>query len=205
VLRRRTLPAAGTDPAQVERQVKRVRADVFDLYWRSGCGVGRDEFLAALVDAASRSGWSGEFGNEWASWDLNLIGDRWHDVTVRTATEELGWPERFTRARCTVRLGPYGRIACAAAVAWAAAAVVSFRPWAMVAALGLLGACAGRLVLSLRRCRRAVSSLLWSAGRLPGLEPVEWRGGTEAPAAPGLDGSRPMGLPSLADTRLAAD
>jgi hypothetical protein len=183
VLRGRRLPAFASDRGPVDRQAKRIGLNEVDLYWESEEGLGRDELLGALVGEADRHGWPGRFGNEWAPWDLGLIGDRWHDLTVRTATEELGWPRRFTRARCKLHLNFYGRTACLAALVWAVAALASMKPWAVTAALVLLAVCAAAAFASKARCRRAVSALLWQAGSAAGLSPVDWRGEADKPAA----------------------
>jgi hypothetical protein len=182
VLQHRRLPAFAGDRRPVDRQAKRIGLDEVDLYWESEEGLGRTELLGALIGEAHHRGWPGQFGNEWAPWDLELIGDRWHDITVLTATEELGWPRRFTRARCKLHLSFYGRTACLATSAWTVAALASMKPWAMLVALGLLAACAASAFASMARCRRAVSTLLWQAGLVAGLAPVDWRGGGEQPA-----------------------
>jgi glycosyltransferase involved in cell wall biosynthesis len=183
VLRRRRLPAFVGDRSPVDRQAKRIGLDRVDLYWESDEGRGRDELLEVLIDEADRQGWSGQFGNEWAPWDLELIGDRWHEITIRTATEELGGPRRFTRARCTLHPSFYARAACLAASVWAATALLSMKPWVMLAALGLLAACAVSALASKSACRRAVSALLWRAGLVAGLAPVNARGEADEPAA----------------------
>jgi GT2 family glycosyltransferase len=183
VLGRLRLPCSDSDRGAVERQAKRIDHDHVDLYWESGDGLGRDELLADLIAEARRQGWSGEFGNEWNPWDLELKGDRWHEITIRTATEELGWPRRFTRARCSLRLGFYGRVACVAASVWAAAAAYSMKPWAVATAFGVVAVTAASIPVSQSRCLRAASALLWRAGLNAGLDPVAWRGEEAPPAA----------------------
>jgi glycosyltransferase involved in cell wall biosynthesis len=213
VLGRSRLPRCDGAREDVERQAKRIGLNLVDLYWQSSNGLGRDELLADLIKEARRQGWSGEFGNEWNSWDLELKGDRWHNIRVRTATEELGWPKRFTRARCSLQLGFYGRVACVAASVWAAAAAYSLKPWALGVAVGIMALCAASILVSKSRCRRAVSVLLWRAGLNSGLSPFPWRGeesepvpqhplsdSQPQPVGPTLD---PLMLPPLAEPQLA--
>jgi hypothetical protein len=179
VLGRRRLPRQVCDLADVERQAKRFGRNRVDLYWESSDGSGRDELLAELIAEASDLGWSGEFGNEWDPWDLELMGDRWHDVIVRTATEVHAWPKRFTRARCTLHLGFYGRVGCVAASVWAGASVWSLKPWAVAFAFLLMTGFAWSILRSKIRCRKAVSMLLWSGGLKANLKPFHWRNAPE--------------------------
>src|SRR4051794_16526523 len=85
-------------------QVKRISfPNTFDLYWTSAEGRGREHLLPALAEVARQSGLSGDFKAEWCAFDAELHLDLFHKVEVRTATEELGGPSRFTRVRCTLR------------------------------------------------------------------------------------------------------
>ncbi len=190
-LQRRMPPVIDPDARDAERRVKRISISQSDLYWRSSQYRGREELLRELVSRVKESGWSGDYDNAWADWDLKLMCTPWHDATIRTATEELGWPERFTRARFELRPTVFNRALLGMAVAWTALALAAWRP---EAALGGLVAGACLLVLdwsSRRRCRRSLSALLAEAGKRAGLEPVTAtgeasRGATNrAPAAGG--------------------
>ncbi len=209
ILGRRRLPAAAAGPTPWLRRIKRISRSQFDLYWRSADGRGRERLLDELVDEARRAGWSGEFGDDWAPWDVKLTGDRWHDLTIQTATEELGWPDRFTRARCTIVPSPYGRVAAGAIGAWTLAAALSLRPWALEVALAVVAATVAAVWVSQRRCVRAVAALLSSAGAAAGLADVEGDGGLVVEASPVLvDPARPRVAatrPVLTNTPVAAD
>ncbi len=182
---------------EVRRRVKRISASEHDLYWQSDEFRGRDELLAALVEEAQESGWWGDFDNAWSTWDLKLAGDRWHDITIRTATEELGWPHRFTRARCSVLPTAFHRAVAGTGLVWSVVALISLQPWAMFVglAMGLLTLVSGSA--SRRRCLRAVTALVARAGQNaklgavgPAGEPLasvpREKGAATAPAAAGV-------------------
>jgi hypothetical protein len=128
--------------------------------------------LEVLVDEAKTSGWSGDFDNAWSDWDINLIGDRWHDITIRTATEELGWPRRFTRARCSVSPTFFAYTVAFGSSTWAAAAILKMQLWPLAVAFLLTTFCAFRLVTSRRKCLRAATELVARAGKSAGLSVV---------------------------------
>jgi hypothetical protein len=163
------LPCIPQDDTGSCPPVKRISATEHDLYWHSDNYLGRDVLLEVLVNEARRVSWSGDFENAWADWDVKLVGDRWHDILIRTATEELGWPARFTRARCRVRPTLFARVMISTSLIWSAAAVFSFHAWAM--ALGL-AACVG-LLFGLRRSRRlclhTATRLVTQSAELAGL------------------------------------
>jgi hypothetical protein len=190
LLRRMQLPRSNNSDAKVERPVKRISAVQWDLYWESHDNLGREQLLETLVEEAKRGGWSGDFDNGWAEWDITLVGDRWHDITIRTATEELGWPHRFTRARCTVRTTRFCRLMAGISMVWSMAAVASLQPWAM--AIGLVGISLvlGSFQLSRRRCLRAATALVARAGRAAQLQPVGVKG---IKGQPGTESLHPNG------------
>jgi glycosyltransferase involved in cell wall biosynthesis len=161
--------------SQAECQIKRINARQIDLYWTSDVGLGRESLLDSLVEEAKKREWAGEFSNEWTSWDLGLNGDLWHDITIRTATEELGWPRRFTRARCSFHVSPYGRAALLAVGLWTLASALSGKLWAIGLAITASLGCLAALTLSRRRCASCVAALLWRVGTLVGLDPIFWK------------------------------
>ena len=104
--------------------------------------------------------WPGDFHGGWVEWDVELLGDAWHRIHVRTATEELGWPRRFTRARCTASLTDTARLSLLFVLSWIGAGSLTGSLWGCV--VGLL-AFASLLVtggISRRRCLQAALSLL---------------------------------------------
>jgi GT2 family glycosyltransferase len=159
---------------------KRISAIRRDIYWQSNDHVGREALLARLVEIAKADGWNGDFDNAWADWDVKLLGDRWHFVTVRTATEELGWPKRFTRARCTARQTRFCRVALATSAVWTATALMTFQSWGIAVGLILLMGVLFCIQRSRHRCLAAATELLACSGWECGLKPVDV-GVTELP------------------------
>jgi hypothetical protein len=52
-----------------------------------------------------------------------LVGDNWHGIEIRSATEELGEGRRFTRVRARLRATGVALSAVAATTLWSALAV----------------------------------------------------------------------------------
>jgi O-antigen biosynthesis protein len=163
----------GRKPRHTERvtNLKKLSASEFDLYWQSNDGRGREQLLHALIDQANAERWRGDYFAEWQPHDLELIGDLWHDLQISTATEELGGPKRFTRARCNLRLTWFSLAIGTATVLWLFAAALSGKQWTAAPAAAVAISVWTALVLSRRRMTRAVSALLWRAGFAAGLAP----------------------------------
>jgi len=168
-LRKKRLPAAKRE--SLRDYVKSISWTERDLYWTSEKH-GRREFLAALVEQAKHEGWCGDYRAEWKTWDLALAGDRWHDVEIRTVTEELGVRGRFTRVRSSVRMTLLAFICGAVASIWSIVAVATRHKWAAVGGLVVLAALLVSVLLSRRRCQAAVCRLIWRAGKKAALQPV---------------------------------
>ncbi len=170
LLRKRVLPSVPSPPRECRPEVKRISASVRDTYWESDTNLGREQLLRVMVEEARRHGWAGDYDNAWAPWDIKLVGDRWHDIICVTATEELGWPRRFTRARCQVKPTRFGRVVTVATLIWSLAAVVSGQLWAI--ALG--GLACGLILVRLNRsryyCLKAITRMAIHAGRLANLQ-----------------------------------
>jgi hypothetical protein len=158
-------------PAEAVSNLKAITACQFDLYWQSRHGVGRGELLHALAEKGAAEGWRGDYQAEWHPHDIELIGDCWHDVRIRTATEELGGPHRFTRARCTLHLTWTAYLAATAGMLWAAAASLIGNPLALGVSAALLLGVMSAVSISRRRVRNAVAGLLARAGVACGLDP----------------------------------
>jgi hypothetical protein len=147
---------------------KRISATECDLYWQSRAGQGREGLLEATLHEAQRVQWPAECGDGWVDWDVRLMGDRWHDVLVRTATEELGGWKRFTRARSTSRPTWLAKTVATMSLLSAVAALAGGQTWAMAAALALSLAVLARLMRSRRQCLQASAWLLAAAAvRIP--------------------------------------
>lgn len=179
LLRESRLPHLNGAAREIARhQVKRISVCECDLYFSSEAARGREELLAALVAQAASCGWRGDFDDAWSTYDVKLVGDRWHDIRVRTATEELGWPNRFTRARCLLRPTLFSSVACGAALVWSLAALISLQPWALAAAaVAQVGLWFSRF-RSRRRCFSAIATLVARAGIQAKLSPVSPSGET---------------------------
>jgi hypothetical protein len=133
--------------------------------------VGRGELLHALAEKAAAEGWRGDYQAEWHPHDIELIGDLWHDVRIRTASEELGGLHRFTRARCTLHLTWASYIAASAGMLWAAAASLTGNPYALGVTAALLVGIIGAVWISRVRLKNSIAGLLARAGIGCGLDP----------------------------------
>jgi GT2 family glycosyltransferase len=158
--------------AQLDSCVRSAGFNQRDLFWHSHEYLGREEFLAALVDKATSARWVGTFADEWASHDVTLLGDLWHDIRISTATEEMGWPKRFTRVRAQLipswpmRAAP---ILGAAMIGLSAA----LRSASMLALAIGISAVIGLWILQSRgRCLSDVSRLVYRSGVHAKLWPV---------------------------------
>lgn len=169
LLSNKRLPGMQVSEASIALTGKRISATERDLYFQSDEALGRELLLEVLVNEAKRAGWHGDFDNAWSDWDIKLVGDRWHDITIRTATEELGWPRRFTRARCAVQETVFSDVTASACLITVAAVLLSGSEWlagpAAVACTMVLAA----IGVSRRRCLRASIRLVQQAGVLVGL------------------------------------
>ncbi len=145
---------------------------IFDHYWNSAHGRGRELLLERAVQAATEHRWPGDFHCHWEPWDLMLEGDNWHSIELRSATEELGQGERFTRVRARLRVTGTALVATFATTIWSALAVWQDILWAQWLAMVGCALLAGRLLWSRRACRRGAAALLTHAARHAGLEPV---------------------------------
>jgi O-antigen biosynthesis protein len=144
-------------------EVRRISTSVQDLYWDSDAGKGRYDLLPHVVGRAKESRWSGDFGNVWATWDMKLVGDAWHDLTVKVATEELGWPRRFTRARCAVSGTLFNKVAACGVAVWILTAMIVGNLWAVAFGFGM--GCYLSIIIprSRRDCLDAATRLLAAA------------------------------------------
>jgi hypothetical protein len=152
------------------------------LYWDDRHGRGREHLLDAVISQAADDGWLGDFGDGWAAWDIRLIGDCWHDITVRTATEELGRGRRFTRARLTATPTGLGWVTTTVSLVWTAMAIASGTPWATAVALAAACVVLVGSIRSRRRCLHAASMLLSKSGQRAQL-------GSDAPQSAAGDSS----------------
>ena len=152
---------------------KRIGPDCFDFYWTSADGRGRELLLDRAVNTAHEAGWPGDFHCNWDAHDLMLMGDNWHRVEIRTATEELGDGNRFTRARARLRPTRCTGLSAFAVGLWAILGCWRGGPIALSAVAVCAALLLTRLLLSRRNCRNAVGRLLAKSGASAGLVPLD--------------------------------
>jgi hypothetical protein len=158
-LRNKRLPEVPQFSAKPASQ-RQISGAEYESYWETTNGRGREQLLEELVGQAQRGGWPGDFYGGWATWDIELAADLWHHVTVRTATEELGWPKRFTRARWGTQPTRVARAAATCVCVWSCLAVLTNAPLAMILGLGACGLLFCKLIDSRRRCLAAAGDLV---------------------------------------------
>lgn len=163
LLRERKLPVRTGDHERME--VKKISPSQWDIYWDDDQARGRQELLAALAAQSQKANWSGDFDDSWSDADIKLVGDRWHEIEIRTATEELGWPRRFTRARSSVSPTLLAYVVVCVSAIWTAAALASAQTWPLVLAVPVMTYWSICLAASRRRCLEAAVALVAQAGR----------------------------------------
>ncbi len=164
LLAHKRLPVLPRSAGADRGQRKKIKWSCWDLYWDDPHSRGREHLLPEIVRLARAHGWKGDFDNAWATWDIKLVGTCWHDITIRTATEELGWPRRFTRARYALQLTRCSRVTLAAAAIWLLVAALTLS-WLGLAVGVLAGIFAATgLLRSRHRCLAATTRLISSAG-----------------------------------------
>jgi GT2 family glycosyltransferase len=173
-LSHRRLPRS--DGCVPREHVKRISPFRVDLYFQSEDARGREHLLDALETEAKESGWHGDFHAEWQAHDVELVGDRSYDVRVCTATEELGYPRRFTRARCSLRPSLFTLGAGAVTLLWSVAGLATGTRSVVWAAVGAWILLVTALLRSRGRCRRAVATLIYNAAVAARLQPVRLTG-----------------------------
>ncbi len=142
------------------------------LCWRSDRGVGRAALLRELAHIAEEEGWSGDWANASSESDVHLVGDWWHDLLLRTATENLRREERFTRARVRVRPTRFTWVAGAVSMVVAAVALAGLESDLRFVAVAVPLAVVAASLSSRQRCVRAAVGLVRRAGARAGLTPV---------------------------------
>ena len=191
----RALPGTGDANDDLVPALRRV-GSAYDAYWTSHENRGREHLLHAMETEARQTGWRGVFDEHWSEWDVMLCSDLWHTIRIITATEELGWPNRFTRARAVVRPTFLAHLALFVSVIAAGAVLLAAhgRSWALVTVSAVASFLLAGLWLRRRRVLRAVQVLLARAGRAAQLTPY---------AEPAAVVDRPVLAPEEADDEAA--
>jgi hypothetical protein len=89
-------PEAGFKPVPGVHGISRL------TYWSEN-GKGREELLAEIISALETEGWRYSTDTGWTSWDLQIYGNFWWTVKLRTVTEYHGGPKCLTRVRLSYK------------------------------------------------------------------------------------------------------
>jgi glycosyltransferase involved in cell wall biosynthesis len=174
-----------------ERYIKDISLAQRDMYWQSADARGREDLLKMLQTECAEAAWSGDFDNGWKTWDLALTGDRFHSLTIRTVTEELGSGKRFTRARAHIALSLMAKCVIAYTTLFIAASAATMNLWTFSLSSAFAAALIVRVAISRERCFATAARFLMVAGRLAGLNPVLVRPTTKSDI--------PVLLPKMSD------
>jgi hypothetical protein len=166
-------PLLGEDARAIQRCSKSTSRIEHELCWTTDTGRGREHLLPSLVALAHEMRWNGDFHNEWKAHDVELVGDLMHNIRICTATEELGWPKRFTRVRCSIQPTGLAKLVATFIGIWTTLAFFGDESGSAMIMGGIAAAAAlTALRLSRWRCRQAVSALVYRAGLRAKLQPA---------------------------------
>ena len=79
-------------PHAHERSPQRRLAMTRRRYWNEA-GVGREALLTEIVAALETEGWRYSTDTGWKAWDIQIYGNLWWNLRLRTVTEYHGGPE----------------------------------------------------------------------------------------------------------------
>lgn len=148
----------------------------YDVFWETTDQQGRDELLSSIVHRARAADRPGDYDNAWADWDVKIVGDPWHDIEIRTATEEIGWPRRFTRASVSATQTRFTAIVAVCVICWSLASIVSGQPLALGVGLAASAWFLWNLTASRRSCVNDGGQLVAGA-----IEAIRAKEGSEDP------------------------
>ncbi len=137
--------------------------------------MGRELLLTEILSETKRTRWPGDFDNPWKAWDISLVGDCWHRITLRSVSEELGNNQRFTRVRIGIYPTLFQRILLLAILAWTCTALLNIVVWGLVAAAIAALAVGAVALVSRERCLRAVTTMINRSAAIARLIPYDWR------------------------------
>ena len=83
----------GTSPARWLNLTRR-------RYWNEA-GVGREALITGIVAMLETEGWRYSTDTGWMPWDIQIYGNLWWNLRLRTVTEYHGGPKCLTRVRLT--------------------------------------------------------------------------------------------------------
>jgi hypothetical protein len=147
----------------------RSAVSVIDGCWISESGHGREMLLKELESIAQEAQLRGILDHAWESWDMSLFINRWCNVRISTATEELGNSKRFTRVRCIGALTTSARVILGVALIWSTVALISQNLPALGAGLVAMAAIGLRFCSAMRQACVAAAALADRAASAAGL------------------------------------
>jgi hypothetical protein len=140
-----------------------------DGCWSSESGRGREALLEKLESLAQQSQIRGILDHAWEPWDISLFMNRWCNVRISTATEELGSSRRFTRVRCTGTLTTAARVVIGAALTWSTVALICRSQWALLLGALAVAAIGFRVCAATRKAGKSAAALVDHAAAAAGL------------------------------------
>lgn len=167
-----------TPPGVIESEEKNFRLPGGSLrelrYW-SEEGHGRERLLKEVIDSLEVEGWSYSIDTGWKPWDIQIYGNFWWGVELRTVTEYHGGPKCLTRVHLKTRL--VATTLLSNAVVLLALAYQQFvipgGSWWLWIPYGVFLLVLGRRA---RRLRRRVAALVGAAAMRCGFTMVKGRG-----------------------------
>jgi hypothetical protein len=79
------------------------RGGVTKLNFWNETGTGREKLLEQTVALLETEGWRYSTDTGWKNWDVQVYGNFWWSVTMRSVTEYHGGPKCFTRVRLSYK------------------------------------------------------------------------------------------------------
>lgn len=74
-------------------------------YW-SESSVERDQMISQICKILEKENWSYSLDTGWTDWDIQIYGDYWWDLRLRTQTENHGGEKRLTRVQLDPKMTP---------------------------------------------------------------------------------------------------
>ncbi len=79
------------------------RGGITKLEFWNEAGVGREKLLAETVALIEDEGWRYSADTGWKNWDVQIYGNFWWSITLRSVTEYHGGPKCYTRVRLSYK------------------------------------------------------------------------------------------------------
>ncbi len=99
---KRTPLSVINQPEAKSKRVSLSRGSGWLTFWNES-GVGRERLIEAVTQQLESSGWSYSLDTGWKRWDLQVYGNFWWIVKMRTVTEYHGGPKCLTRVRLSLK------------------------------------------------------------------------------------------------------